>query len=205
MLNIAVFISGRGSNLSSIIEYFNENLGFVSIKYVISNNQAAYGLEIAKSNNIPTFIISSDKLETEKSYDVLTEKLKSNDVNLIVLAGYLKKIPDNFIDKYENKIINIHPALLPSFGGKGMYGINVHQAVFNKSVKVTGVSVHFVNKVYDEGLIIAQQAVNISDVENAEEIAAKVLKIEHSLLPYVVRKFAEKKIIIKNNRVYINE
>ncbi|MFH0734472.1 MAG: phosphoribosylglycinamide formyltransferase [bacterium] len=205
MLNIAVFISGRGSNLSSIIEYFKENLNIVSIKYVISNNKEAYGLKIAKSNNIPTFLISPDKLETEKSYDILAEKLKNNDVDLIVLAGYLKKIPDSFIDKFENKIINIHPALLPSFGGKGMYGLNVHQAVFNKSVKVTGASVHFVNKVYDEGLIIAQQAVDISDVENAEEIAEKVLKIEHTILPYVISKIAEHKIIIKNNRVYINE
>ncbi len=205
MLNIAVFISGRGSNLASIIEYFRIYPDKVAVKFVISNNEDAYGLEIAKKENIPVFILSAAKSEVENSYYCLSEILTENKVDLIVLAGFLKKIPDSFIDKFENKIINIHPALLPSFGGKGMYGINVHQAVFNKSVQVSGVTVHFVNKVYDEGIIIAQKAVDISNVNNAEEVALRVLKVEHVILPYVIHKFAEQKIIIKNNRVYINE
>jgi folate-dependent phosphoribosylglycinamide formyltransferase PurN len=120
-----------------------------------------------------------------------------------LLAGFLKKISDEFVDAFENKIINIHPALLPSFGGKGMYGINVHKAVFDSSAKISGATVHFVDKIYDNGKIIAQKAVDISHVNNPEEIAEKVLEVEHELLPFVVEKFADYKIKIVNNRVLI--
>jgi len=120
-----------------------------------------------------------------------------------VLAGFLKKIPDKVIDEYEGRIINIHPALLPSFGGKGMYGKNVHRAVFNRSCQVSGVTVHFVDKIYDNGKIIAQKTVDISNVQSPEEIAERVLKIEHKILPEVIEKFAENKVIVKGNRVII--
>ncbi len=200
MYKIAVFISGRGSNLNSIIQYFNIHKNLVSIELVVSNLSNAYGLEIARKNNIETFI-----LDDENTYQKLITILDSKGIELIVLAGFLKKIPDFFIDNYENRIINIHPALLPSFGGKGMYGENVHKAVFDKSCKVSGVTIHFVNKIYDEGLIIEQEVVSISDVTDYHEIAERVLKIEHKLLPQVIECFAKNKIIIKNNRVFISE
>ena len=128
------------------------------------------------------------------NYPHLIIELKKLSTDLIVLAGFLKKIPDELVDEFENRIINIHPALLPSFGGKGMYGQNVHKAVFDCSAKYSGATVHFVNKIYDDGKIIAQKAIDISDVESPEENAARVLKIEHEILPLVVQKFAENKI-----------
>ena len=115
----------------------------------------------------------------------------------------MKKIPESFISHFPNKIINIHPALLPFCGGKGMYGINVHKAVFESSVKVSGATVHFVNSNYDEGIIISQKSVDIHDAESPEEIAEKVLKEEHKLLPFVINKFVEGKIKTLGSRVII--
>ena len=151
------------------------------------------------------YLISTKNELTSFSYEKLVEQFQLIPIHLVVLAGFIKKIPDYFIEEYENRIINIHPALLPSFGGEGMYGINVHKAVFNSSVKISGATVHFVDKIYDHGKIIDQRKVDISDLKTPEEIAARVLKIEHELLPYVVEKFSENKIIIKDNRVYMAE
>ena len=123
--------------------------------------------------------------------------------DLIVLAGYVKLIPTELTEQYPNKIINIHPALLPSFGGKGMFGMNVHNAVFNSSVKVSGATIHFVNERYDEGLIINQMAISILEAKSAEEIAEKVLEIEHRLLPETIELFADNRINIENRRVTI--
>ena len=132
----------------------------------------------------------------------LLEILQNIETELIVLAGFLKKIPDILIEAFTDRIINIHPALLPSFGGKGMFGINVHKAVFQKSAQLSGATVHFVDKIYDNGKIIAQESVDISDVYSPEEIAERVLKVEHSLLPKVIKKFSEKKVIEKNTFFY---
>ncbi|MEE9432127.1 MAG: formyltransferase family protein, partial [Melioribacteraceae bacterium] len=113
------------------------------------------------------------------------------EVDLIVLAGFLKKIPNEFVSVFVNKIINIHPALLPKYGGKGMYGANVHKAVFEAQEKISGATVHFVNKIYDDGKIIEQRSVDITDVKSPTEIAERVLKIEHELLPDVIKKIAK--------------
>jgi formyltetrahydrofolate-dependent phosphoribosylglycinamide formyltransferase len=201
MFNLAVFVSGRGSNLESILNYFSESS--ISVKVVISNKPDCYAVKLAAENNIECIFVG--KAETPKFIDFerLIEKLKILKIDLIVLAGYLKKIPDEFIDQFQNKIINIHPALLPSFGGKGMYGANVHKAVFNSSAKVSGATVHFVNSSYDEGKIIAQRVIDISKVRSPEEIAEKVLKIEHELLPFVIKKFEEGKVQLLGSRVYL--
>ena len=156
-------------------------------------------------NKIPVYIVNTINESTTFSYEKIVEQFKLIPVHLIVLAGFLKKIPDFLIEEYENRIINIHPALLPSFGGKGMYGLNVHKAVLNSSANISGATVHFVDKIYDHGKIIDQRTVDISDLKTPEEIAARVLKIEHELLPYIVEKFSENKIIIKNDRVYLAE
>ncbi|MCZ7612509.1 MAG: formyltransferase family protein [Ignavibacteriaceae bacterium] len=123
---------------------------------------------------------------------------------MIVLAGFLKLIPENFIKTFRSKIINIHPALLPHFGGPGMFGINVHQAVYKSSAQVSGATVHFVDETYDTGRIIAQRCVDISGVNSPEEIAERVLDVEHQLLPYVIEKFALGKVFVENSRVRVS-
>lgn len=198
MFNLAVFVSGRGSNLRSLFDKIREDE--IKICAVISDKKKCGAVEFAIQNSIPVFFVDNND---EQSYFLLIEELKKLSIDLIVLAGFLKKIPDVLVDEFENKIINIHPALLPSFGGKGMYGMNVHRAVFNSSVKWSGATVHFVNKVYDEGKIIAQAVVDISNVNSPEEIAEKVLEKEHELLPFVVKKIAESKVVIKDNRAIV--
>lgn len=204
MLKIAVFVSGRGSNLQAILKAKSNNYLNIEVKALISDKLSCKAVEIANENQIPVYFVSLSEKENFISFEQLAEILKKNGVNLVVLAGFLKKIPDDFVEHFENKIINIHPALLPSFGGKGMYGMNVHQAVFDSSAKVSGVTVHFVDKVYDNGKIIAQQAVDISDVESPEEIADRVLKVEHELLPYVIKMIDEDKVVKIGNRIVIN-
>jgi formyltetrahydrofolate-dependent phosphoribosylglycinamide formyltransferase len=204
MLEIAVFVSGRGSNLRAIEQSVSSELKNVTIKAVFSDKKDCLGVKFAEEKNIPAYIVSKNGNNDSISFDRLAGFLQELDVDLIVLAGFLKKIPDNVIDLFPNKIINIHPALLPSFGGKGMYGMNVHNAVYNSSAQVSGATVHFVNKIYDDGKIIAQRCVDISDVKSSEDIAEKVLKIEHSLLPFVIGKFAENKVKIDNNRVIVD-
>ncbi len=203
MLKIAVFVSGRGSNLKSLIEKIKSDLTTVELSAVISNKSDCPAINLAEENDIPYFFVNEISKEKFVTFSTLKDILNSKEVNLIVLAGFLKKIPEDFVDAFENKIINIHPALLPSFGGKGMYGMNVHKAVFESSAKVSGATVHFVNNFYDEGKIILQRCVDISDVENPAEIAERVLRIEHELLPDVVKLFSEDRVTVENNRVQI--
>ena len=199
-MNIAVFVSGRGSNLQAIINSQKEQLKF-EVKAVISDKLSCPAFEIAGNNSIPAYSVGSK--EGFIGYPLLSEIFDKQKIELIVLAGFLKLIPDSFVNKYPNRIINIHPALLPSFGGAGMFGLNVHKAVFESSAKVSGATVHFVDLTYDTGKIIAQRCVDISDVKSPEEIAERVLKIEHEILPYVINKLAENKVKIIDNRVVV--
>jgi formyltetrahydrofolate-dependent phosphoribosylglycinamide formyltransferase len=199
-LKIAVFVSGRGSNLIAILNYPDlKNL--IEIVAVVSDKFDCKAFETAKLFGILTLTVGDG--EGRIPQKSITATLKNLEVNFIVLAGYLKLIPNDLIEKFENRIINIHPALLPSFGGKGMYGLNVHRAVFNSSAKVSGATVHMVDKTYDTGKIIAQKCVDISDVKNPDEIAERVLKIEHQLLPEVVKAFAQNKVKIESDRIII--
>ncbi len=201
-MNLAVFVSGRGSNLLSILES-PELTELIEIKAVISDKIECGAFEIAENYSVPTYTLGDrDGLISYKDLSNLLSQLK---VDLIVLAGFLKLVPGDVIKQYKGKIINIHPALLPSFGGKGMYGKNVHEAVYKSSAKVSGASVHFVDESYDTGTIIAQECVDIRDVKSPQEIAARVLKVEHRLLPYVIKMIAEGKIHFINHRVEISE
>ena len=205
MYKLAVFVSGRGSNLLSIASNIDNAYLNAEITVVISNNKECKAIEYAKTKKIKNFIVSnSDIDENSICYSDLAKEFSEQKIDLIVLAGFLKKIPSELLKEFKNRIINIHPALLPSFGGKGMYGINVHRAVFNSSAKVSGATVHFVDEIYDNGFIIHQKAVDILDVKSPEEIAERVLKIEHELLPYVIKKFSENKVKIFENRVFID-
>lgn len=190
MFNVAVFVSGKGSNLKSLFEKIDKN--FVTIAAVVSNKKECGAVDFANQKSIPVFFIS-DKLDSDFiDYKTLTQKFFDLKIDLIVLAGFLKKIPDEFIDTFNKRIINIHPALLPKYGGKGMYGLNVHRAVFESGEKFSGATVHYVDKIYDNGEIIAQEKVDISDCKSPEEIANKVLMIEHILLPSVVNNLSKK-------------
>ena len=200
MLKVAVFVSGRGSNLRAILNS-SKLTKLINVKAVISNKAACQAFKIAEEYSISNFVVGQE--ENDISYNHLSEFLKSLEIDLVVLAGFLKMIPKDMITNFRNRIINIHPALLPSFGGKGMYGINVHKAVYNSSAQVSGVTVHFVDESYDTGKIIAQRCVDISDVDSPEEIAERVLSVEHELLPYVIQKFALSKIIVDNGRVKV--
>ena len=197
MVRIAVFVSGGGTNLQSLIDYQNENkLTNGKIVLVVSNKKDAYGLERARKNNIKTLYTRQE--------EKIINALKENEVDLIVLAGYLAIISENLINMYENKIINIHPSLIPSFCGPGYYGIHVHNEAFNRGVKVSGATVHFVSKIVDGGPIILQEAINISDCKSPEEIQQKVLlNVEHSILPKAVKLYCENKLKVENGRVEI--
>ena len=203
MLRIAVFVSGRGSNLRAILE--SQKLkDLVSVEIVISDKVDCPAFEIAKEFLIDTYCLCKE--DGSIKFSNLIEILRSFDIGFIVLAGFLKKIPTEFIQAFKNQIINIHPALLPSFGGKGMYGMNVHRAVFNSSAKLSGATVHLVNEVYDAGEIIAQKSVDISELNSPEQISERVLKIEHELLPDVLEQIAIKKNSLHNiepDRLYL--
>lgn len=181
---IILFASGSGSNFKKICEYF-KNDNTVSIELLISNNPKAKALQIAESFNIKTLVI--DKQSFYDSGKALINVLKINP-SLIVLAGFLWKIPSAFIAKFANKIINIHPALLPKFGGKGMYGMHVHNAVIiNKEIE-SGITIHYVNENYDEGSIIFQKKIKILKSDDSLEISKRILKLEHEFFPIIIQK-----------------
>lgn len=199
-MKISVFVSGRGSNLKAIINS-PELKNKVEVALIISDKVFCPAFEIAKKYSIPHYTLGIKQGGIE--IDELLNLFDRNNIELIVLAGYLKIIPSEITNRYKNQIINIHPALLPSFGGKGMYGMKVHKAVFDSSCKVSGATVHFVDESYDTGKIIAQRCVDISDAQSPEEIAARVLEVEHQLLPAVIKMFIENRIWFKNGRVQI--
>lgn len=192
--NIAVLISGGGTNLQAIIDNTKNNYIKGKIKIVISNREDAYGLTRAKNAGIDALVIKDD----EKLISTLSE----NKIDLIVLAGYLKILPEKITKIYENKIINIHPSLIPAFCGRGYYGLKVHEAVIKKGVKYTGATTHFVNEGADEGPIIMQKITEVGE-ENPEELQAKVLKIEHEILPKSIKYFCEDKLKVVNGKVVI--
>lgn len=197
---VAVFVSGRGSNLKAIIDS-PKLRQLAEVKAVFSDKADCPAFKIAKQFSIPTYCIGNR--DGFISNNKLKDHLVSLEIELIVLAGYLKLVPGDVVSSFEFRIINIHPALLPSFGGSGMYGANVHKAVFNSSAKVSGATVHFVDETFDTGKIIAQRCVDISNVNSHTEIAERVLKIEHSLLPDVIEQLALKKVTIENGRVKV--
>ncbi len=200
MLKVGVFVSGRGSNLRAILNSSKLHK-LIKVQAVISNKATCPAFKIAEEYSINQYVVGNE--EKSISYNNLSKFLKSLEIDLVVLAGFLKMIPDDMIVDFRNRIINIHPALLPSFGGKEMYGMNVHKAVYDSSAQVSGATVHFVDETYDTGNIIVQRCVDISDVDSPEEILEKVLAVEHELLPYVIEKFALDKIIVSNGRVKV--
>ena len=202
---IAVLVSGSGSNLQALID--NQKKIFNGeIVLVFSNIKKAYALERARNYNIDTAYLSKKDFDSAEEYDKkLVEILEEHEIDLIVLAGYLRIITPVLIEKYKNRIINIHPSLLPSFGGVGFYGIHVHQKVIERGCKVTGVTVHFVDEEADAGPIILQKTIDINQDWTSEDLQKEVLKIEHIILSEAVKLFCDDKLMIKDKRVFIKE
>ncbi len=185
MNKIAIFASGSGTNAENIIKFFKENKKN-EISLIFSNNKNAPVIQRAINHNIKYHIFSRpDFYETQK----ILEILKENKTNFIVLAGFLWLIPEYLIDAYPNKIINIHPALLPKYGGKGMYGMKVHEAVVENRDTESGISIHYVNKEYDKGNIIFQAKCNVLPNDTADDVAKKVHELEYAHFPKVIEKF----------------
>jgi len=189
--NIVVFASGSGSNFQAIIDSIEKGDIEAKISGLIASRSGIGAIERANSHNIPHYVPSDEGSESSFS-ELLISKLVEWSPDLIVLAGFLKKIPSEVIEMYRNRIINIHPSLLPKFGGKGFYGIKVHKAVIDAGETESGCTVHFVNEHYDKGDIIKQQRVRVSHDDTPETLAQKVLKEEHKLLPNVIAEILNK-------------
>ena len=203
-MNIAVFASGRGSNFQAILNAIDAGILPARIVVLISNTSDAGAIEIAHANNIPTKHLSQKMFSSEEALaDAMLEVLEENHAEFIALAGYLKKIPLQVIRQYRNRIANIHPALLPLFGGEGMYGHRVHEAVIANSEKVSGATVHLVDEEYDHGPIVLQKTVAILPDDTPETLAAKVLRIEHEIFPLALKAFAEGRVKIEGTKVWI--
>ncbi|HTK81035.1 MAG TPA: phosphoribosylglycinamide formyltransferase [Bacteroidota bacterium] len=205
MLNIAVFASGQGSNFRAIQEaILAGNVRNATIVLVISNNSDAGALELARSYGIPAVHCSRKQFQGDEEFTTkLSKILEQHGANFIVLAGYMKKIDSSLIRRYKNRMLNIHPALLPAFGGAGMYGMHVHEAVLAQRATVTGATVHIVDEEYDRGPIVLQREVNVSPDDTPESLSKKVLRIEHELYPEAVRLFAEGQIEIDGEHVKV--
>jgi len=191
--NIAVLVSGGGTNLQALIDYKKEER-FYDIGLVISNNSDAYALTRAKLNNIPTEIVLKKNFKTQEAFEEqIINLLEKHNIDLIVLAGFMCILTQNFTSKFENRIINVHPSLIPSFCGKGFYGLKVHEAALEYGVKVTGATVHFVNEIPDGGKIIMQKAVEILPNDTPEILQKRVMEqAEWIILPEAVNNISKK-------------
>src|SRR5665647_1864809 len=183
LINIAIFASGAGSNAQKIIDYF-KNSKQIKIGLIVCNNPAAGVLQIAANEKIPILLIEKEKFRLTGYVD----ELKSQHIKFLVLAGFLWKIPSVLINAFREKIINIHPALLPSFGGKGMYGSAVHAAVIAAKEKESGITIHYVDEKYDHGKIIFQAKCNVDENETPESLALKIHQLEHEYYPQIIEK-----------------
>jgi len=202
-MNIAVFASGGGSNFQVLIDKVESGELQATLCVCIGNNEKALAFERARKHGIAVRHIAPSQYATEESYvNYLLGVLLTYKPDLIVLAGYMKKIPSAIIAAYPNRIVNIHPGLLPSFGGKGLYGENVHHAVLDYGAKISGITVHFVDEDYDHGPIIFQASTEVLDTDDAQSLAARVLKLEHATLWKVCRAISLGNISVKGRRVY---
>lgn len=181
MQSLIIFASGRGSNAAAIIDYFKNN-GLAKVSLIVTNKADAGVIEVAEKEHIPFLIVNNETLKGH----LFIDQLQSYNPSLIVLAGFLKKIPDTVLQAFTNKIINIHPSLLPKHGGKGMYGHHVHQAVLDGGDKESGITIHMVNEHYDEGAIITQARCQVAEQETIDTLAQKVHQLEHFYFPRTI-------------------
>ena len=207
-LRLTVLVSGGGTNLQAIIDAIaSGDITNVEIVGVISNNPGVYALERAANAGIPAFVISPRSYDTRADFNVaLKDKIDELGTDLVVLAGCLVTIPEILIDAYENKIINIHPALIPAFCGKGYYGLKVHEAALRRGVKLSGATVHFVNKDLDAGPIILQKAVEVKEGDTPKDLQLRIMEeAEWKIMPRAIDLIANGKITVKDGHVIIGE
>ena len=203
-MRLAVLASGGGTNLQAIIDACERGEIDARVVLVISNNSAAGALERARKHGIVDLHLSGRQFDTQDEFDArLLDVLAEHRVDLVILAGYMKMVSPAVVRAYRHRMLNIHPALLPCFGGKGMYGIKVHQAVIDSGAKVSGVSVHIVDEQYDHGPIVAQRTVPVLDDDTPESLAHRVLVQEHEIYPQVIGLFAQDRVRVEGHRVRI--
>ena len=204
MKKISVLASGGGTDFQSVIDA-NEKESFCEIAMLIASKSGIGAIERAEKHNIPFYVFSKQNYDDlEILYAELSRFLDESKVDYIVLAGWLKIIPESFIKAFSDRIINIHPSLIPAFCGAGYYGLKVHKAVIEYGAKISGCTVHFVNEIPDGGAIIAQRAVEVDDGDTPESLQAKILEEEHRLLPYCVKKLCQGKVEKNGRTVKIN-
>ena len=205
-MKIAVFVSGGGTNLQAIIDNTRDGiLKDIEITLVLSSSKDAYALERAANNGIKSAVVSRKDYDSIEAWDeAVVSEVERSGAELIVLAGYLSLLGPAIVSRYSNRIINIHPALIPSFCGAGMYGIRPHKAALAKGVKVSGATVHFVNENYDEGPILLQKAVDVLPDDTPESLQKRIMKeCEWKLLPQAIRLIADGRVVIENNICYV--
>ncbi|MDR5588699.1 MULTISPECIES: phosphoribosylglycinamide formyltransferase [Clostridium] len=201
MFKIAVLVSGGGTDLQSIIDSVKNKEIECSIEMVIGSKDGIYSLERAKNHNIPTYVVSKKDYKDKSSEKIL--ELTKGKVDLIVLAGYLSILDGDILKEFNNKIINIHPSLIPAFCGPGMYGLKVHEAVIKSGVKFSGCTVHFVNSEVDGGAILLQDIVPVYFEDDSESLQKRILEKEHILLPKAIKLISEGKVEIVNGRTNV--
>ncbi len=184
MISLAILASGNGSNAEAIMNFFEQNPSQGSVALVIASNEQAYVLERAKNHGVKSLCISKKMMNSEP--DLLRATLADAKIDVVVLAGYMLLIPRDVVAMFPNKIINIHPALLPKFGGKGMYGGNVHNAVIANKETESGITIHFVNEQYDKGDVIFQAKCEVLEDDDADTLAAKIHTLEHKFYPQII-------------------
>lgn len=187
---IAILVSGTGTNAINIIEYFEKN-SVADVALVVSNKTDALAVKKAQNKGVKTIVFNN---ESFKKNSIVLNYLKSESIDFIVLAGFLMKVPNDIIHAYPNKIVNLHPSLLPKYGGKGMYGSHVHRAVIEAQESESGISIHFVNEEYDEGAIIFQAKVSVEKKDSVEVLAQKIRQLEHRFFPKIVEQVISKSL-----------
>jgi phosphoribosylglycinamide formyltransferase 1 len=203
-MNVAVFASGRGSNFQAILHAIDAGIVPVHVVVLISNSANAGAMETARIHGIPAVHLSEKHCSSEQEFsNRMLSVLREHTVEAIALAGYLKRVSPQVIQQFRNRILNIHPALLPLFGGSGMYGHHVHEAVLASGMKVSGATVHLVNEDYDRGAILIQRTVEVAAGDSAESLAVKVLKVEHEIFPLALKALAENRIKIEGHKAWI--
>lgn len=202
-MKLAVFVSGTGTNLVNIIKKNKEGFLRSEVTLVISNHDCE-AIEISKRAGIKAKVVDPKNFASEVEFgNSLLDILNETKIDFVVLAGFLKKIPDRVVKSFRNNIINVHPALLPSFGGKGMYGMRVHQAVIDYGCKISGATVHIVDTEYDHGPVVLQKCVPVDDGETPESLASKIHQLEYELLPEAIKLFEEDKVKVEGRKVRI--
>jgi phosphoribosylglycinamide formyltransferase 1 len=202
-LNLGIFVSGRGSNFRAICGAIDEGRLNAAVRLVVGSKPEVPALDFAREKGFPVYAETPGATDERLRAESLLEQLRSNGVDFVALCGYIKLIPAAVVQSYRNRIVNMHPALLPSFGGKGMYGTRVHQAVLDSGAKISGATVHLVDEEYDRGPIIFQKTVPVLDDDSPETLAARVLKIEHEIYSAALALFASELVEVRGHRTFI--